>query len=349
MVEQPASLPYVDAPLLAGLDDTDHWAPDAARVRLDRLSGELPFRIPPAPRFAGGNSNDVWDLGDTYLHVCWRADRDRLLRDARLRLALPPSIPHAPVHDFGRTDELSWVVSGRVPGESLLDHVASPRPVLRELFRQFAGIRESLHRWVPPPALRALLAERPTMDAEDPLSVWGADLVPLPTWRARAQLELAKASAFVDAGLIDAAGERIAELAAADPLAGDPASGVVVHGDPWNCLALDGRITAMIDFEWARMGPRDLDLVVPLYLVQRPPGERSGPPVVPYLDWLEEDYPALFEAPDLERRLWLYELCFCLRGVIWWPPCEPEAARVLYRDGHPLHGLRRLVEAPFSR
>ena len=38
------------------------------------------------------------------------------------------------------------------------------------------------------------------------------------------------------------------------------------------------------------------------------------------LDWLAEDYPQLFAAPDLDQRLWLYELGYMLRAIIWWPP-----------------------------
>lgn len=43
-----------------------------------------------------------------------------------------------------------------------------------------------------------------------------------------------------------------------------------------------------------------------------------------FLSCLAEDYPALVGAADLDRRLWLYELCFALRGVIWWPPSTKE-------------------------
>ncbi len=91
-------------------------------------------------------------------------------------------------------------------------------------------------------------------------------------------------------------------------------------------------------------GPRDLELVVPIFTAQRAqPDEHSGVFRVPYLSWLAEDYPALFEAPDLDRRLWLYELCFFLRGIIWWPPAEPEPTLEV---GHHLHTLRRLLDAP---
>ena len=153
VVEQPASRPYVDAPLFPGLDDVSHHGPKAARARLDRLADDLPVQIPPDIRFSSGASNDVWDIGDSFLRVCWRADRDRLVRDAKLVDALPEGVPHAPVLAYGRTTDLSWVLSGRVPGTPLsemamLSNVGGP--VLRDVFRQVARVLRTLHDWVPP-------------------------------------------------------------------------------------------------------------------------------------------------------------------------------------------------------
>lgn len=349
--ECPASSPYVDAPVLAGRNDVDHWHPEAARVRLNRLASALPLSLPPEPVFTGGNSNDVWDLGDDFLHVCWRGDRDRLLRDAQLRQALPAEIPHAPVRDFGRTDEVSWVLSGRVPGRPLFATGRGPSDEsLREIFRQMMEVLRALHQWSPPVPLRTLLSERPRLGFSDPLSVWAADLLPLPASRVPAHLDLARALEHVDRSLLDAVGERIRDLAGADPFAGTSAGHVVVHGDPWNFLVQGDHVSALIDFEWARMGPPDLELVVPLFLVQRGLDDGPGAPRVPYLRWMEEDYPSLFQSPDLDRRLWLYELCFALHGIIWWPPCEPDRARRVFERGHPMvNALRQLVEGPYPR
>jgi aminoglycoside phosphotransferase len=352
MVEQPASRPYIDAPLLPGLDDVPHYGLEAARARLDQVAADLPVKVPKDIRFAPGASNDVWDLGDAYLRVCWRADRDRLLRDAKLANALPEGVPHAPVHAYGRTEDLSWALSVRVPGTPLSELRATPNvagPVLRDVFRQVAQVLKTLHDWAPGPEVRNLLDERPDMRPADPLSVFGSDLVLLPTWRILTQVELAKSLAHVDAGLIDAVAERIVSLSDADPFASGPESGVVVHSDPslGNWLVSEGEVTALVDFEWARTGPRDLELVVPIFTAQRAlPDEHSGLSTAPYLSWLAEDYPLLFAAPDLDRRLWLYELCFFLRGIIWWPPSEPEPT---LEAGHHLHTLRRLLEAPLPR
>jgi hypothetical protein len=191
------------------------------------------MKLPKDIRFAPGASNDVWDLGDAYLHVCWRADRDRLLRGAKLANALPEGVPHALVHAYGRTEDLSWALSRRVPGTPLSELTVTPDvagPVLRDVVRQVAEVLKTMHDWAPSSEVRHLLHERPDMAPADPLSVFGSDLVLLPNWRILTQVELAKSLPHVDAGLIDAVAERIVLLSDADPFVSGTESGVVVHG-----------------------------------------------------------------------------------------------------------------------
>lgn len=174
-----------------------------------------------------------------------------------------------------------------------------------------------LHEWTPPAQLRRPLADRPHCTDADPLSVWAADLLPLPVARVPARLQLVRQLPHVDPGLIDAVGERIASLADADPFGAATSTHRVLHSDAslGNWFVHYGRISALLDFEWARLGPPDLELVTPVFTAAL--GDAAAKA---FLYWLAEDYPALFAAPDLDRRLWLYELCFFLRGIIWWPP-----------------------------
>ena len=334
---------YADAAPLPDHVTGEPWDLDAARWRLDTLRAELPVAVPRTAAFIGGASNDAWQFEDRILRVCWRGDRDRLLREARLLGALPDAIPRAPVVGSGRTEDLSWMLCGRVRGRPL-DAVAEqlPRRVLRGLFEELATILAALHAWTAPPEIAALLAERPRLDLADPLSVWAADLVTLPVPRALAITDLAKALEHVDPELIDAAAERIRSLAGVDCL-GEP--GVVVHGDAnaGNVLVHESRISAFLDFEWARIGPRDLELVSVVMMAQRAPAAISR---LPLLEWLAEDYPELFAAPDLDQRLWLYELAYVLHAVIWWPPDRPEPELI---RKHWIHTLRRLLDAPLPR
>jgi aminoglycoside phosphotransferase (APT) family kinase protein len=332
-------------PCLSSADECGRSRLEAARVRLDRLAADLPVRLPAEPRFCYGASNDVWDLGDSFLRICWRADRDRVVREVRLLGVLPSGVPHAPVRASGCSDEVSWVLSERVIGVPLSDALRELSPeVLRKIFAQIAEILATLHDWRPPSSLRSLLGERPTLDPTSQLSVFGADLLPLPVARVPALAHLAKNLPYVDSRLVDGIAERILSLADVDPMSADSNDHVVVHGDPkpGNWLVHQGRITALLDFEWVRVGPRDLELVVPIFTFQRQAGDEPGPPSPPYLSWLAEDYPRMFAIPDLDRRLWLYELCFWLRRIVW-QPSSPGSA---LRTDHELGLMRQLLHAP---
>jgi len=57
-------------------------------------------------------------------------------------------------------------------------------------------------------------------------------------------------------------------------------------------LARDGHASAVIDFEFARTGPRDLELISVIRAIDVE--TRLGVPRPPLLAWLAEDYPELF-------------------------------------------------------
>jgi aminoglycoside phosphotransferase (APT) family kinase protein len=339
---------YADAAPVPEHVDGESWELGAARWRLDTLRAELPVAVPRDAQFIGGASNDAWQFDDLVLRVCWRGDRGRLAREARVLEVLPEAIPHAPVAGFGRSDDLSWMLSRRVRGRPL-DTLADglTRPVLRGLCEELATILAALHAWSPPPEVAALVGERPELDPADPLSVWAADLVTLPVPRALAITDLAKALPHVDPALIDAAAERIGSLADADALATSREPWVVVHGDanPGNVLVHGSRMSAFLDFEWVRLGPPDLELVSVFRMAKGPPGG-SAISRLPILQWLEEDYPSLFGAEDFDRRMWLYELGYWLHALLWWPPDGPERGRVA---NHPVRALRQLIDAPLPR
>lgn len=125
-----------------------HFDEGAAWMRLDRLVREVPITLPPDLRFKGGNSNDGWDLGDTFLRVCWRADRDRMTREAMLVDALPPDVPRAAVLGCGKTSEVSWVLSRRVQRRPLVEIAAElDKREVRRLFYDAATVLQALHSW----------------------------------------------------------------------------------------------------------------------------------------------------------------------------------------------------------
>jgi prepilin-type processing-associated H-X9-DG protein len=116
-----------------------------------------------------------------------------------------------------------------------------------------------------------------------------------------------------------------------------------VHGDahPANILWHDGHVTALLDFEWVRLGPPDLEIEPYLRWHHRAAANKAETPAI--LGWLAESHPAAFSPPRLTSRLWLYQLAFTLRHILIQPPDRP--ASELPAD-HPLRILSQLIAGP---
>jgi aminoglycoside phosphotransferase (APT) family kinase protein len=329
-----------------GADRIDPSSPAAATPRLHQIRDGLPIDLGASPRWVESAVNDVWRVGDLFLRVCYRGDRSRFEREALLLAALPASIPRPEVFAVGETDGLPWMITHALPGAALRD-IAFGAPTseatLRAPVEEMADMLRSLHEWVPPPAvLEALEAKEARVDAADALGIVAADTVALPLVRALALVEPLQSLPHVDNGLIAAAVDRLSSLRAHDTVSTAPRR--VLHGDAYltNVLVADGRITGLIDFEFARLGPRDLELIS---FIRALDVERLvGAPPPPILRWIEDAYPELFAHPHLHERLWLYGLASAMHFVLFWPPDRPEGAGL--HPAHPLHHLRRLIDAP---
>jgi len=241
--------------------------------------------------------------------------------------------------DGGGDDRLSWSLTAGMPGaayEHLCVQPAPPR--LRDLAREVAALLRALHSWSVPGDLADLL--RHPGEDPDPLRRAGSELVLRPPSAVLGLIPLARQLPFVDHGVLDAAAERLAELG--DLTTADGA--VLLHGDFYlgNVLIHGDHVSALIDLEFARMGPRDLELISVVRALDAE--TRLGIQRPPLLAWLAEDYPELFGAADLHRRLWQYALAYTIRQIIFWPPDRAEADDL--EVTHPLHTLRRLIDAP---
>jgi hypothetical protein len=217
--------------------------------------------------------------------------------------------------------------------------------MLRQVVAQFASILAALHDWVPPADVDLLLDEHEKIIPGSTEAIVDAALIPLPMPRLLALVEAARDLEYVDGSVLTLVGDRVRELASADPFTTPWPH--IVHGDAvfLNVLVHEGQITALLDFEWTRKGPRDLELVSLVRMLEDARTEH-GSAIRPVLHWLQEDYPKLFESPDLDRRLWLYALAYTVRGVVFWPPDRPETEIF---DVHQIHRLRRLTKAPMDR
>jgi hygromycin-B 7''-O-kinase len=320
------------------VDPLEPYESASAAYRLAVLAPALPFPVGGA-RLVPSNNNDVWRLDTGYLKVAWRGDRGRLAREADLLTRLGGHLPVPRVLDCGGDERLSWSLTAARPGVPFEQLCADPAPPgVRDLARQSAVLLRALHSW-PVPGDLAWQLSRPRTDP-DPLRRAGAELVVLPGSAALGLIPLAMELPYVDHGVLDAAAGRLAELG---DLAVDGGE-VLLHGDFYvsNILVQDGHVSGLLDFEFSRMGPPDLELIS---LVRALDAEgRAGLRRPPLLAWLAADYPELFGGAGLEQRLWLYALAYTIRQIIFWPPDRPEADGL--DPGHPLHTLRRLIDAP---
>jgi Ser/Thr protein kinase RdoA (MazF antagonist) len=123
-----------------------------------------------------------------------------------------------------------------------------------------------------------------------------------------------------------------------------------VHGDlTFENVLWDGdQIAALIDFEWARGAPSDLELDVLLRFCAYPflhvaadyekDTKAEDYDDVPF--WIQEDYPALFEWPRALDRLRLYSIAYDVRDLLANPPTVPVRELSEY---HPLRRLARTI------
>jgi Phosphotransferase enzyme family len=303
-------------------------------------------------------SNDTWITQAAVLRVCWRGDRARLLREHALLAALPATVPHAEPLACGQTgqpgltgqpgetglsveaglsDGLSWVLLRRIPGGRLdLAWAGLTRQQRRDAVLSLAAALEALHHWSPPPAIAAALREAATARPATSEAIGGSAVVPLPVSVLGPVLDRLGGLPGMDASLAHQVRARLDNLrdVVADQELTD---GVVVHADAHlaNLLWHEDRVVALLDFEWARTGPADLELeailrddpTVETHASLRPCAASD----VRVLAWLREGYPGLFARPDLTERLWLYDLIHQVRQLTapWITQLDPPQLRQL--------------------
>ena len=123
-----------------------------------------------------------------------------------------------------------------------------------------------------------------------------------------------------------------------------------VHGDVTfeNVLWHDGQITALLDLEWARPGPRDLDLDILLRCAAYPDlhvgdAHVSATHAEDYADvpwWLGEAYPTLFDFPNQIDRVRVYSIAYDVQDLLAFPPQVPPRH---LPERHAYHRLDRVV------
>ena len=320
---------------------------------LDPLLAQIsPQRIPNAV-------NEVWSFGDYIVRVNPDASSRRLQDEAHLLLYLPAGV-RAPVPvAAGAASWGEWVVTVRLPGQELSRAWATMRKAdRRQAVTELGHCLRALHGALPPagfpfgdpercphplPAerLMGLLAEaadlpvpdrptangsapdRPTSDrkAKDRATVHGSTLDRHGMDQHRMDQHRMERT-VMDPGVFHAAAERLADARAYL----DDEATTLVHGDLHlqNVLSDGGELTGVLDFEWTRPGPPDLDLDVLLRSIADPSVHLRGGTASPLhrsdfegvVGWLRAAYPDLFAHPHLAQRLWVYRLAYDVRNLL---------------------------------
>jgi aminoglycoside phosphotransferase (APT) family kinase protein len=305
------------------------------------LGGQVPERVREA------RNNEVWFAGTHVLRIAPVSGSERLAWETEIAEVLPDRVPHAHVVARGTNEFGQWMVSRRVPGWPLTacwpDLTEGKR---RDAIYQLGVALEALHTCPGPLDAEGLPVVPPFLRDGDSLECPHQ----LPPSRLLVLLDQACRLRGVDTGLLEATAEVVRECASA--LAGERPRGLV-HGDLHLQNVLwdpnHDELTAILDFEWSRLAPADLDLDVLLRFCGDATRHLSGEEhqrvrtqdflAVP--TWLREQYPALFAHPRLQDRLRLYALAYDIPQLIADPPRVPVHD---LPDYHAYHRIRRVVE-----
>ena len=264
-------------------------------------------------------TNEVWAAGDVVVRVN-RRTQARLRREAALATVLPPEVRYPEVLASGTEAGDDWIVLRRVAGTPLV----RCWPVLTREERQRAVTEvatavRALHATPEPPNL-------PATDETPQLVVPGAHA----TEPIVAALERAAKLPHVDARAMATAVEWVRTMRTAlDPFV----SSTLVHGDlHFQNVLWDGeQVSAVLDLEFARAAPPDVDLDVLLRFCTAPflfvpVGREAEAKTEDYADvpyWFRDAYPEVFGNRRAFDRLRLYAVGFDVRDLLANPPTRP--------------------------
>lgn len=286
---------------------------------------------------ASSVTNEVW-LTPAHAVRVNRSPNNRLAREAQIASVLPPAVgyPRIVAQGGGRGED--WLVSERVPGDPLAHRWPDlTRAQRRDAVRQLATRLAALHVTPPPPGLA------PIERAPHILEVGSSD----PTRPLVDALHRAAALEHVDRSMLHEAIDVVRRTASVlDPFVGP----TLIHGDLTfeNVLWHQGEVTSLLDVEWSRPGPLDLDLDIVLRCCAFPQlhvaeqfearTRHEDYAEVPF--WLAEDYPDFFDVPGLLDRLRLYAIAYEVQALLAFPP---KVQRGELPKLHPYHRLAQVV------
>ncbi len=275
----------------------------------------------------GGQVNRVYRIGeDAVLRIGAREDaRLRLRRETDLLQSLPPELPAPKVLAFGELEGQVYQVQRFIPGQKLYAVWRDLSALEQEaVIADLAACMEILH---------GLKMPRFGLFFEDDrqMNSWAGYLS---ASLARTLEDLASFRFRMFPGIVELAKEY---FEAHQQVLAD-ASPVLVHGDLSfvNILVHEGKLSALIDFEYAMQAPRDYELwVIEAFCLYPNDYAEEENEVFCTGDFarvfplLQKHAPGLFATPHLRERVNLYHLEAALGSYTAWrkanlPAIPPE-------------------------
>jgi scyllo-inosamine 4-kinase len=269
---------------------------------------------------ASSVTNEVW-LTDAHSIRINRRPSNRLYREALVAEILPLEVGYPRVVAHGGDRGQDWLIQERLPGLPLA-HVW-PGLTIEQREKAVAGLADrlaALH------GTRAPVGLPPIEGSPQLLEVGSAE----PTRPVIEALERAARLEHVDPVLLVEARDLVTRLA---PAIIPFEAGTLVHGDVTfeNVLWHDDEVTALLDLEWARPGPSDLDLDILLRCAAHPhlhvaeafERQTRAEDYDDVPSWLGQAYPSLFAHPRQIDRMRIYSIAYDVRDLLASPPTVP--------------------------
>ena len=264
----------------------------------------------------GGQVNQVFRINGAHiLRIGQREDAfERLQRETALLQRLAGKIPVASVRAFGELEGHVYQIQEFIPGQMLYAVWKEMTPAGQEsIAAEFAAHLQVIH------GLGASTFSNPR-ENEARLASWADDLV----HKFRATLEEINTIGIRMApGIVEMAAEYFE--AHSQVLQGGPAT--TIHGDLTlaNILVDRGKISALLDFEYAMQAPADYELwTLEAFCLYPNDWAEEGNESFCTADFasliplLRKHYPALFEIPNLRERVDLYQIDGALGSFLAW-------------------------------
>ncbi len=271
---------------------------------------------------AHGHSSNVWLTETHAVRVSSGRFVDAYAHERAVLQLLPPAVPHARPVAYGRAGRQEWMVQERVAGVPLArawPHLSQSQR--RDAVRQIGQALRALHAAQTPAGFHNPWLDGALAPGGHPENAYHA-----PPAQAHLLLAAVQQLDGVDQGLLREVDDFIAERL--DAFADDHT--VLTHGDlHWsNLMWHEQTLTAMLDFEGARMAAPDQELDTLLRFVRAPAlyaGPEGNAPITPadlraVPAWIAEVYPQLLGRPRLGARLEVYEALWQLVQVFHFAP-----------------------------